>query len=102
MNLVIIILRVYASWVSYVPRGVCVVHHRQLDLPRCCDPLRARPTSTRDGTGVGARHVRRLDPRNLLSPRNARRQLDRQGQGTRGGWVRRFEGGLEGQAVFVY
>lgn len=81
---------------------VCVVHHRQLDLPRCCDPLRARPTSTRDGTGVGARHVCRLDPRNLLSPRNARRQLDRQGQGTRGGRVRRFEGGLEGQAVFVY
>ena len=61
-----------------------VVHPRQLDVPRRRDPLRARPTPTRDGTCVGACHFRRLDPRNLLSPRHARRQLDRQGPGSWG------------------
>ena len=78
------------------------VHPRQLDVPRCSDPLRARSTPTRNRTGVGARHVCRLDPGNLLSSRHARRQLDRQGPGSWGGRVRRFEGGLEGQTLFVH
>lgn len=50
-----------------------LVHHRQLDLPGCCDPLGARKTRARHGTGIGARHVRRLGPRDLFSPRNAGR-----------------------------
>lgn len=66
----------------------CIVHPRQLDVPRRCDPLRARQAPTRHGTGAGARHIRRLDPGDLLSPWHARRQPDRQGPGSWGGWVR--------------
>ena len=78
------------------------VHPRQLDVPRCSDPLRARSTPARNRTGASTRHVRRLDPGNLLSSRHARRQPDRQGPGSWGGRVRRFEGGLEGQTLFVH
>ena len=86
---------------NYVPRALCLVRHRKLDLPGCCDPLSARQTCPRHGTSLGARLVRRLGSRNLFSPWDARRQPDRQGPGTRRGIVRGFKSNLEGSTIPV-